>query len=207
MKFVLFVEGHTEKNGLPGFLKRWLDPRLPEPVGVQTVLFEGSQELVKKLPLKARMYLAGPAKDKIVAVIGLLDLHGPTFYPSHLYSAAERYSWAVQYLQSQVNHPKFRMFFAVHELETWILSQPQFLPPQVAKAPPARANDPESVNFQEPPAKLLDRLYKEKLRRSYKKTVNGAELLRKTDPGVAYQKCPRLKEMLDEMLRLALEAN
>ena len=26
MKFVLFVEGHTEKIGLPSFLKRWLDP-------------------------------------------------------------------------------------------------------------------------------------------------------------------------------------
>jgi hypothetical protein len=30
MKFVLFVEGYTEKKALPEFLKRWLDPRLSQ---------------------------------------------------------------------------------------------------------------------------------------------------------------------------------
>lgn len=45
MKFVLFLEGHTEKNALAPFLKRWLDPQLPEPVGLQTVCFEGCADL------------------------------------------------------------------------------------------------------------------------------------------------------------------
>ena len=207
MKFVLFVEGHTEKTGLPSFLKRWLDPRLPKPVGIQPVRFDGWQEFVKKLPVKARMHLEGPAKDKIAAAIGLLDLYGPTFYPSHLSSAAERCDWAVQHLQGQVNHPKFRMFFAVHELEAWILSQPQFLPPEVSRSLPAKVENPESVNFQEPPAKLLDRLYTEKLGRGYKRKVYGAELFRRADPGLAYDKCPHLKEMLDEMLRLTVDAH
>jgi hypothetical protein len=28
MKFVLFVEGHTEKKAVPRFLKKWLDPQV-----------------------------------------------------------------------------------------------------------------------------------------------------------------------------------
>ena len=45
MKFILFVEGHTEDKALPAFLKRWLDPRLESPVGIQTVRFDGWPEL------------------------------------------------------------------------------------------------------------------------------------------------------------------
>jgi len=41
MKFVLFVEGPTERLSLPSFLKRWLDARLNQPVGIQPVKFEG----------------------------------------------------------------------------------------------------------------------------------------------------------------------
>ena len=203
MKFVLFVEGHTEKTGLPSFLKRWLDPRLPEPVGIQAVRFEGWQEFRKKIRTKAHMHLEGPAKEKIIAAIGLLDLYGPTFYPSLLHSADERCNWAVQHLQGQVSHPKFRMFFAVHELEAWILSQPLLLPPEVSGSLSAKVENPEAVNFVEPPAKLLDRLYRKKLGRHYKKRVYGTELLKRADPRVACDECPHLKEMLDEMLRLA----
>lgn len=45
MKFVLFVEGHTEQKAVPSFLKRWLDPRLRQPVGIRTVRFDGWGEL------------------------------------------------------------------------------------------------------------------------------------------------------------------
>ena len=38
MKFVLFVEGHTER-AIPEFLKRWLDPQLSQRAGIQTVRF------------------------------------------------------------------------------------------------------------------------------------------------------------------------
>lgn len=30
MKFVLFVEGHTEQKAVPALLKRWIDPRRPD---------------------------------------------------------------------------------------------------------------------------------------------------------------------------------
>ncbi len=94
MKFILFVEGYTENKALPQFLKKWLDPQLLNPVGIKTVRFEGWPELVKDAPLKAKMHLCGPDKNEIIAVISLLDLYGPTFYPSKLKESKERYDWA-----------------------------------------------------------------------------------------------------------------
>lgn len=210
MRFILFVEGYTEDKTLPQFLKKWLDPQLIHPVGIRTVRFEGWPELVKDAPLKAKMHLNGPAKDDIIAVISLLDLYGPTFYPNHLTAypnhltaCKERCDWAREYIEKQVNQPKFFQFFAVHEVEAWLLSQPEIFPLKIKEAFPNKIQSPEMVNFEEPPAKLLERLYPLHISRSYKKVVNGKELFGKLDPVVAYQKCPALQELFDKMLELA----
>jgi len=203
MKFILFVEGHTEDKALPAFLKKWLDPRLESPVGIDTVRFDGWPELFRDTARKARMHLNGPSKDKIIAVISLLDLYGPTFYPAHLTDKDERYLWAKQEIEGIVQEENFFQFFAVHEVEAWLLSQPEIFPASVRNALPGKVVTPETVNFDEPPAKLLDKLYRQHTKRIYKKVVNGKELFGKLDPAVAYEKCPRLRELLDTMLDLA----
>jgi len=203
MKFVLFVEGPTERLALPSFLKRWLDARLNQPVGIQPVKFEGWPELVKDCPRKARMYLN---KGDIIAVIALLDLYGPTLYPKNKCSASERYVWAKKKLEAQVGATKFRQFFAVHETEAWLLSDPSIFPSAIKKALPAKTNNPEDVDFDLPPSKLLEDLFWQKTGKTYKKITHGKEFFDKLDPNLAYQKCPRLKELLDELLKLAKEA-
>ena len=203
MKFILFVEGHTEDKALPKFLKKWLDPKLTKPIGIKTVRFDGWPELFKDAPLKARMHLNGPAKNEIIAVISLLDLYGPTFYPQHTTTSEERYVWAKEHIENMVNHPKFFQFFAVHEVEAWLLSEPGIFPLDVKKAFTNKIDHPETVNLDEPPAKLLERLYSVHVKRSYKKVVNGKDLFNRLDPDVAYQKCPKLKELFDKMLELA----
>ncbi|MDI6711234.1 MAG: DUF4276 family protein [Bacillota bacterium] len=204
MKFVLFVEGKTERKGLPGFIKRWLDPKLSSPVGIQPVHFVGWSNLIKETPKKAAKYLQGPNSGDIIAVIALLDLYGPTIYPSNLANAVERYRWGKKYLEEQVGHPKFRQFFAVHEVEAWLLSDADLFPSPVRRHIP-RGN-PEEVNMDCPPSKLLERLYMDKLSRSYRKVVNGYELFRTLNPEVAYARCPILRELLDEMVALARAA-
>jgi hypothetical protein len=57
-----------------------------------------------------------------------------------------------------------------------------------------------------PPAKRLNDIYNRQTRRRYKKVVYGKNLFAKLDPDVAYTKCPRLKEFLDAMLKLAKAA-
>lgn len=201
MKLVLFVEGHTER-ALPAFFKRWLDSRLPRPVGIRTVHFNGWRHYDDEIATKVELNLSGKAGADVVAGIGLLDLYGPDFYPKSATTPADRYSWAKKHLEEKVDHPRFRQHFAVHETEAWLLAAPENLPREVRTALPPRSTRPEEVNFDEPPGKLLGRLYREKLSRSYKKVIDGGDLFRALPPEQAAEKCPHLKSLLNEMLEL-----
>lgn len=206
MKFVMFVEGHTEKKSLPQFLKRWLDPRLTQNVGIKIVRFDGWAELVKDAQNKANRYLNGPDSADIIAVIGLIDLYGPTIYPENMSTAAARYVWAKQKIETDVGNAKFKQFFAVHECEAWLLSHPDLFPDAVKKSLSKKCTHPETVNNTLPPKALLKKLYWERMHSSYKEVTYGKELFSELDPNVAYSKCPRLREMLDEMVALAVKA-
>jgi hypothetical protein len=206
MRFVLLVEGQTERDSAAAFLKRWLDPQLSQPVGIQSVAFDGYADLMRKMSTKARMHLQGPKRSEVVAVIGLLDLYGPTFYPLDRTTVDERFAWAKEHFEKEVNLEKFHLFFAVHEFEAWLLSQPDIFSRDITNAFPSKIEHPERVNFAEPPAKLLDRVFQQQTRRNYKKTTYGKQLFAKLDPNIAIGKCPYLKALLDEMLALAKAA-
>lgn len=201
MKFVLLVEGHTERKAVPEFLKRWLDQRLPQPIGIKTIRFDGWQQLYKDVEQKTRLVLDAPNND-VVAVIALLDLYGPTFYPADKISAADRYAWAKQAIEQRVGDSRFRQYFAVHKLEAWLLSNPSIFPVEIRPAIKLISN-PESKNFDEPPAKLLDNLYSTRLNRNFAKITHGTNLFRQLDPSDAASKCPYLAGMLYDMLQLA----
>jgi hypothetical protein len=120
--------------------------------------------------------------------------------------AEARIAWATRRFESAVGHEGFRMFFAVHEIEACLLSDPRVFPREVASALLAGGGRPEAVDFERPPAKLLDELYRTKLKTRYKKVTYGPSLFGKLDPEVAYGRCPNLKRMLDTMLELARRA-
>lgn len=203
MKFVLFVEGFTEREAIDKFLKKWLDCHLSKPVGIQIVKFQGGADLIKESPKKALLYLNGPEQNDIIALISLLDLYGTNIFPQHIASAEDRYTWGKKYMEQQIPHPKYRHYFSVHELEAWLLSDPSLFPSSIARKIKARYHRPEEIDFDEPPSKLLNRLFREDTHRNYDKRVQGKLLFNKLDPDTAYSKCPHLKELLDEMLILA----
>jgi len=162
--------------------------------------------MVKDSPKKVQLYLNKP---DVIAVIALLDLYGPTFpYPADCSTAIKRFEWAKAHLEKQAgNHPRFRQHFAVHDVEAWILSQPDVLPAVVRKKlSPGKTEKPETVNFDEPPANLLRRLYEEATGRSYKKVTYGEELFRKLNPEVVHQKCPHFRKLADDLEALAKTA-
>ena len=181
MNVALFVEGPTER-AIPAFLKRWLDPRLSQPVGVVSVRFQGSGDYLKNFALRAKRDLDSGA---LIAVIGLLDLYGaPLSFPPNL-AADGKYSWAKPELERRVGDSRFRQHFAVHETEAWLLSEPGIFPTAFRGSLESCATRPESVNFQQPPAKLLQRLYRAN-GREYKKVADGSALFNKLDPNRGY---------------------
>lgn len=206
MKFILFVEGPTEAKALPAFFKRWLDPQLKQPVGIDAVHFDGSAELIAQTPSRAYKALHAPGQD-VIAVVALLDLQGlPMSYPAGITETAARMRWAKQELETKANHTRFRQFFVVHELEAWLLSDVTIFPTDLQGTFPAKIKQPEKVNFNEPPSDLIGKLYQSKMRKPYKKSTEGEKLFAKLNPDTAYAKCPSLKALLDEMLALAQSA-
>jgi hypothetical protein len=203
VKFILLVEGETESKALPGFLRRWLNEQLPERVGIKTDIVSG----IKDLRTKAGIYINSSESSDYIAVIGLLDLYGLEGFTKRNESIEKLIISERQRITQNINSEKFRLFFAVHELEAWLLSQPDIFPGEISKTLSSSIKNPETVDFDEPPSKLMKRIYREKLnKRNYKKTVDGSALFSKLDPQVAYTKCPYLREMLDEMLSLAKSA-
>lgn len=206
MKFILFVEGETEGIAVGPFLKRWLDAELEKPVGLKVVRFQGAGELIRVAPERALRALNSPKGD-VLAVFALLDLYEcPLPYPSHQMTVDERIKWGKEYMEKRIGHPRFRQFFAVHETEARLLSDVSTFPTQFQASLTAKSRNPEAVNFDEPPATLLENLYRTRIPSGYQKTTEGPALFRKLNPQMAYDRCPSLKALLDEMLLLAKQA-
>jgi hypothetical protein len=206
VKFILIVEGETEAKTLPLFFRRWLKPRLNHQVGIQAVHFRGCAEVIQQTPKRTKAFLNSPKSD-VIAVIALLDLYRLDLsYPAGLDSVAEQIKWATEHLEHEVAERRFRQYFAVHELEAWLLSDITIFPKDLQGDFPDKIEQPERVNFNEPPSKLLEKLYLSKTKKRYKKLTYGERLFAELNPETAYQKCPNLKVLLDEMLALAKSA-
>jgi hypothetical protein len=204
MRFILFCEGQTERLMSP-FIKRWLDSKLTQKVRVHPVRFNGWRQMVDDVCVKADLWLNGNGSQDVIAVISLLDLYGPTIYPKNLTTSGERYDWLTKHMEGRCRQTRFRHYCAVHETEAWLLSQPSLFPHDVRPFI-EKIREPEKVNNDKPPSKLLNELYLAKTGKKYKKTVNGQDLFSKLDPELATQKCPHLKAMLDHMVELGQAA-
>jgi Domain of unknown function (DUF4276) len=196
VKIALYVEGYTER-ALSSFLKRWLDQKLAQRVDIRPVRFSGSGDYQKTFARRANKDLA---ESDLIAVIGLLDLYGVRLdFPKGL-STNLKCDWAKAELERQ-GPPRFKQHFAVHETEAWLLSDPSIFAGPIGRRLESYQANPESVDLQEPPSKLLKRVYATE-GRDYQKVTEGSKLLSKLDPGVAYAKCPHLRMLLDDMLTL-----
>ncbi|MGH7627578.1 MAG: DUF4276 family protein [Gemmatimonadaceae bacterium] len=206
MKILLFVEGATEARCIPPLLRRWLDAHSASRVGVIPVKFEGWATYYKDIAHKVSLNLGPNRRSDIVGGIGLLDLYGPTFFPEGMTSAEARRQWAISHIETRVGNPLFQQHFAVHETEAWLLSQPEIFPRTVSEALGVRSGKPESINFANPPAKLLARIYRERLNKNYKKIIDGFTLFGKLDLDEARKQCPSLVAFLDDALRMATQS-
>jgi hypothetical protein len=176
---------------------------------VSPIRFSGVADYCGDIAKKARLQLSAGRAGEVIAGIGLLDLYGldrVLSFPAGISSPEQRWDWAKRSLEKEVDHPNFRQYFAVHETEAWLLADIGIFPPEVRKDLAAGSRAPEHVNFNNPPARLVMRAYRERLRRRYQKAVDGPNLFRQLDPSRAAAKCPFLKSMLDDVLTLARSA-
>lgn len=198
-KILLFVEGYTEEE-LPEFFKRWLDPRLNEPMSLKTVRFEGVGDYLRSYGKMAETRLK---PGDIGFIFGLLDLYGLPEKFIYGNNSAEKIKTARQRIEDQLPpgvKSRFAQHFAVHETEAWLLSRPDLFPG--VNIPPSWGNKPEEINFDHPPAKRLEKLYREK-KLKYKKTTMAKNLFPQLDPQLVAGKCHYLSQLLHDLLTQA----
>jgi Domain of unknown function (DUF4276) len=193
---LLYVEGDTEEAALPDLFGRWLDGK-GSAAEIKAINFKGVGSYLREFSKRARRDLSGTYVQRI---IGLVDLYGSRLsFPDG--SVDEKYSWAKGELEQRVGDPRFHQHFAVHETEAWLLSGENLFPQPIDVRLPK--TPPEAINFQNPPGTVLQNLYSMHLDRNYGKVVDGTELFHKLDPNVAYDRCPHLRLLLDDILMLA----
>jgi hypothetical protein len=207
VKFVLLLEGRTEAY-ICEFLGRWLNARLSKNVGFTPVHHEGWHQLVKDARIKTDLHLNHPRRGKdVIAVVGLLDLYGPDFYPPTAQTVAERYEAGKKHMEKLVGNERFFQFFAVHEIEAWLLSDPGRFRSEVRSEVNKLCSSPETIDSGNPPSKRLNELYRTKFKNAtYDKVGNARNEFPKLDPEKAAEKCPYLREMLTFLLERAREA-
>ena len=208
MRFVFLVEGKTEKESLKAFFHRWLEVNGIAGVGIEVFSHRNASRLFQEAPTRAHDLLAAPDGKDIIAVFSLMDLYGAGIYPDNEQTVEERYGWGKQEMEGRFPSPKYKHFFAVHETEAWLLSQPKRFPAGVGKSLQKYAKEPEKVNFDQPPAQRIGEQYIKEIGRGYGKVRDGSRIFKdkKFDPGLAAGVCPYLKLLLDEMLRFANNA-
>ena len=145
------------------------------------------------------MYLNSPKNKDIIAVVGLLDLYGLPIIPDNIYNVDDKVKWGRKHFQDIIGDDRFKMFFSIHEVESWLFSSPSIFPKEVQKSINALSRNPEQINFENPPAERLNAIYNKNLKKGYKKVEYGTQLFECLDPLVVRQKCPYFKQMVDEL--------
>jgi len=205
-QIALFVEGDTERGEarrrtLPRFIHNWLDPQLPEGrrVGITPVKFQGVSNYLDGLQRKIALYLDDGRANFVVGLVDLYGIPASRIDLSQYTTVKDKIIAARGYMRSIVPkeyRDRFRQHFAVHEVEAWLLAYPEEWPPEVRDQITRRA--PEQIDLTEPPAKFLKRIVGR-----YKKTTTAMNLFPKVNPQVAIDKCPFLRQFMEDLLLLA----
>jgi hypothetical protein len=209
LRFVLLVEGPSEKLALPQFFKRWLDERFLVPIDIKAIVRTGAANVCEEAPKDVPKLLNALNAPELVGIISICDLASELPFLNPSKSKTERIEIATKFMLDKVDHDKYRHFFIVHELEAWLLSNPTIFGKELGSEVSKKIKkNPEEINDKKPPAKLLDEVFFAKTGRNYedRKPETCANAFRKLDVEKAYAACPSLAAILDEMLSMALAA-
>jgi len=201
-RIVLLVEGESEAGVIGNWFQRWIVAQNvgPHPVGITARNMGGVDRYLTDLGSVVDQYLSEHRAQFLVGIVDLyglpktrLSLPGSLTVPALVNRATE----SIERLVSARCRSRFAQHFAVLEFEAWLLAYPEQWPLAVRSRVTGRA--PESINFDEPPSKLLRKV----LSSSFRKTVDARRILAKVDLSVAIAKCPFLKQLSDHLISLA----
>ncbi len=197
MKIAFIVEGESEKlflSSIRGFLQARCEPgKLPRLV---------ARPLNSNVPPRSQLLklIRKEFNDSVDFVIVLTDVKGRNQYKD-ANDAIQQIETSLKGLP-QLNKQVF-VHAAQYEIEAWLIPfwpRIQSIFRSTAKKP--RIN-PEQINHDKPPSKLLSEVARTSRSRKYSKTLHLETILKDQDLAIAANECPGLKALLNRILELS----
>jgi len=195
MRIKILCEGRTEE-GLRKLLAKAVDI---QGCGIKIKPYEGIATLLRKLEDRIKAELLSGAQ----VVFCLVDYyHYPLPDEMRHLPIVKRIEAIKSDMTSQIDstcHLMVRCHVVVHEVEAWILADEQVLAQRLKTKNLSPWNQPEIVNDMKPPAKVLEELFRTRLKRRYDKYKDGVDLLGKIDWQKVSEKCPTFKQLVADL--------
>ena len=191
MKLRVFVSGVTEFKGLPRLFEKLLKEVSQSQYHdiIITKPANGKNQFLNKLNLSVK-YAFNASDLKYIFTLEDSDKEKVGVLESIFYSKV-----------SQEFHDRFTPHFAVHEIETWILSDKKLLEKAGLRNVTDYIEPEKEINNVKKPSIYLDELFRASEIGKYKKTIDGVNLLGDLNIETVYKKCPSFKNFIDDILK------
>lgn len=197
MRIALLIEGKTEIAFLPA-LRAYLGTRLAgkmprlDPLPCHGRIPKGE----KLRRTVERLLDDGPrSADQVIALTDVYTGTQPPDFPTADAAKAEMREWVGK-------DPRFHPHAALHDFEAWLLPYWPTILKLAGHNRKAPAN-PEGVNHNKPPARLLREIFRDgTCRNHYVKPRDATRILRDNKLSVAISQCSELKAFVNTILSL-----
>ena len=198
----VYCEGPTDEKAVTHLLRHFVTRNGKQWIDVKIDNLHDAPRFLRNIGNATNAAISLRAK----AVFGVLDLYGATDYRGVKSDVSVRAEHLRQLILKDIS-PRFRGRFhfhpAVHELEAWLLADPG----NIASALGSNTGfgpwpNPESVNFNIPPKRVLSDLWRTRhpRKKAYQGYLDGLRLFQSLDPELVYQTCPCFRAFVDDFL-------
>ena len=208
MKVWIFVEGESDVQALSALWRGWRQRLGKKGWGIQLIPLKNKPEYFRKIGARATEKLEHNTRD---LVVGLPDL-----YPNQDYANTEYRHDDLEELRAvqtrlvkQNLEKKFRQtdshmarFYASalkHDLEVLLLAATSQLQSRLkmSNRPSGWRQPPEEQNQDRPPKRIVEELFRTRLKQAYRENADSAAILSNADLRQVAQQCPTFSAMID----------
>jgi hypothetical protein len=197
-RIVILCEGDTEEIAIKHFIRRQWEADGLRAIGLHPINLNGKlEEVFAYVPRYRR-------DSQVIAAFTLIDLYGMNrVQQGSQDSLAVKVARIKTWLRKDFGVDYMDFFYphvSVHEVEAWLLAEGECLAKRLKDAKIQPNPNAETQNFDNPPAKRIDNLFKHHRRNDgYHKINDGNTLFKCLQFGPVYKSCQYFREFYDEL--------
>lgn len=205
-EIIILCEGTTEKIAVDSFFKNLLKKEDLGTIKLRAINLKGKTK--KDIPKKTQRYYLDE-KPRPIAVFTLIDLYGFNIKYGTKDSLGEKVDRVTKWLRDEVKKrakgiPEnfFHPHVSVHEIEAWFFAEGKALKERLGASikPDPKA---EEKNFDNPPKKRINRLFRENIGKSYREKLDASSLFKNLNHNTLHNNCFYYRKFYDDLVNTA----